>query len=262
MVGEKLITKDEAIMRVSPDQLDQLLHPMIDPRAVKTTKALTKGLNASPGAACGQIVYTADEAEEWVNNGKKVILVRKETSPEDITGMVVSEGILTSTGGMTSHAAVVARGMGTPCVSGASEVVFKDSDVIIAGKTYSKGDFITIDGSTGCVYDGQLPLISPEISGELTTFLGWCDEVRNGSVRKTATGTLEGFSVRANADQPIDAKNAFDFGAEGIGLCRTEHMFFDKDKLIHFRAMIASDTSEQRRAALKNILPLQKNDFT
>ena len=261
MVEEKLITKEEALLRVSPDQLDQLLHPMINPKTVKSVEALTKGLNASPGAACGQIVYTADEADAWVQQGKKVILVRKETSPEDITGMVVSEGILTSTGGMTSHAAVVARGLGTPCVCGASEVVFVDNKVKIGNKTFKKGDFITIDGSTGFVYDGKLDLIDPEISAELNTFLGWCDEIRNSSVRKIGGTKIQGFSVRANADQPNDAKNAFEFGAEGIGLCRTEHMFFDKDKLIHFRAMIASDTQEQRKDALKNILPLQKKDF-
>ena len=261
MVEEKLITKEEALLRVSPDQLDQLLHPMINPKTIKSVEALTKGLNASPGAACGQIVYTADEADAWVQQGKKVILVRKETSPEDITGMVVSEGILTSTGGMTSHAAVVARGLGTPCVCGASEVVFVDNKVKIGNKTFKKGDFITIDGSTGFVYDGKLDLIDPEISAELNTFLGWCDEIRNSSVRKIDGKKIEGFSVRANADQPNDAKNAFNFGAEGIGLCRTEHMFFDKDKLIHFRAMIASDTQEQRKDALKNILPLQKKDF-
>lgn len=262
MVEEKLIDKKTAVMRVSPDQLDQLLHPRIDPKAVKETKPLTKGLNASPGAACGQIVYTADEADSWVQKGHKVILVRKETSPEDITGMVVSEGILTSTGGMTSHAAVVARGMGTPCVCGASEVLFSNGEVFINGKSFQRGDFITIDGSSGCVYEGQLPLIDSEISDRLHTFLDWCDEIRNASVRTNTGGkAIEGFSVRANADQPSDAKHAFDFGAEGIGLCRTEHMFFDRDKLIHFRAMIASDTQEQRREALAGILPLQKKDF-
>ena len=261
MVAEKLITKEEAVMRVSADHLDQLLHPMIDPKVAKRTTALTKGLNASPGAGCGQIVYTADEAEAWVKDGKKVILVRKETSPEDISGMVVAEGILTSTGGMTSHAAVVARGMGTPCVSGASEVSFIDGKVQIAGKTFNKGDFITIDGSTGYVYEGPLALIDPEFSDNLKTFLGWCDEFRASSERKMASSVLKGFDVRANADQPIDAQHAFEFGAAGIGLCRTEHMFFDRDKLIHFRAMIASDTAEQRKAALANILPLQKKDF-
>ncbi len=257
MVGEKLITKNEAVMRVTPDQLDQLLHPMIAPKAVKTAKPLTKGLNASPGAACGQIVYTADEAEMWVQEGKKVILVRNDTSPEDIAGMVVSEGILTSTGGMTSHAAVVARGMGTPCVCGAHEVVFSGKNVVIGGKKYAKGDFITVDGTTGFVYDGALELTDPKFSKELHTFLGWCDDIRNSSVR----GQISGFKVRANADQPMDAKHAFEFGAEGIGLCRTEHMFFERDKLIHFRAMIASDTAEQRKAALRKILPLQKKDF-
>ena len=262
MVEEKLIDKKTAVTRVSPDQLDQLLHPRIDPAAIKNTKPLTKGLNASPGAACGQIVYTADEADSWVQKGHKVILVRKDTSPEDITGMVVSEGILTATGGMTSHAAVVARGMGTPCVCGASEVLFSNGEVFINGKAFERGDFITIDGSTGCVYEGQLPLIDSEISDRLNTFLTWCDEIRTASVRTNTGGkAIKGFSVRANADQPSDAKHAFDFGAEGIGLCRTEHMFFDRDKLIHFRAMIASDTQEQRREALANILPLQKKDF-
>ena len=189
-------------------------------------------------------------------------MVRKDTSPEDITGMVVSEGILTATGGMTSHAAVVARGMGTPCVCGASEVLFSNGEVFINGKAFERGDFITIDGSTGCVYEGQLPLIDSEISDRLNTFLTWCDEIRTASVRTNTGGkAIKGFSVRANADQPSDAKHAFDFGAEGIGLCRTEHMFFDRDKLIHFRAMIASDTQEQRREALANILPLQKKDF-
>lgn len=257
MAGEKLISKKEAVMRVEPQQLDQLLHPMIDPAAAKKAVPLTKALNASPGAACGCIVYTAEEAEAEAQQGKKVILVRKETSPEDITGMAAAEGILTATGGMTSHAAVVARGMGAPCVCGASEVVFDGERVYIGGKSYTRGDWITIDGTTGCVYDGQLPLISPEISGELETFLFWCDEIRNLSCR----GEQTGFRVRANADQPEDAERAFRFGADGIGLCRTEHMFFDKSKLIHFRAMIASDTAEQRKAALNNILGLQQKDF-
>ncbi len=262
MVGEGLIDKKTAINRVEPDQIDQLLHPMIDPAVVKTTTPLTKGLNASPGAACGQIVYTADEAEACVAKGQKVMLVRKETSPEDIAGMVVAEGILTSTGGMTSHAAVVARGMGTPCVCGASEVLFEGDKVNINGNVFNKGDYISIDGSTGCVYEGQMPLIEAKISDDLLTFLSWCDEVRNAAVRTNTSGdTITGFKIRANADQPQDAKQAFTFGAEGIGLCRTEHMFFDRDKLIHFRAMIASDTEEQRRNALANILPLQKKDF-
>ncbi len=257
MVGEKLITKEEAVMRVSPDQLDQLLHPMIDPKAVKTQKALCKGLNASPGAGCGQIVTTAEEAAEWVKNGKKVVLVRKETSPEDIIGMNVAEAILTSTGGMTSHAAVVARGMGRACVCGCSDVVVSGNNITIAGKKFKKGDFITVDGTTGNVYEGSLTLVQPKFSTELKTFLSWCDTIRNSAVR----GKIKGFKVRANADQPVDAKVAFDFGAEGIGLCRTEHMFFAEDKIIHFRAMIASDTTEQRKEYLKKILLLQKKDF-
>ena len=242
---------------MSAAHIDQLLHPMIDADALKKARQLTKGLNASPGAACGQIVYTADEAEQWVREGKKVILVRKETSPEDISGMACSEGILTSTGGMTSHAAVVARGMGTPCVCGAQEVVVKGREVTIGERTFKEGDFITIDGSTGCVYEGELPLKEAAISPELNVFLGWCDEVCEGSQR----GSLKGFNVRANADQPVDAAQAFTFGAKGIGLCRTEHMFFDRDKLIHFRAMIVSDTVEQRKRALASILPLQQKDF-
>ncbi|MBO5123703.1 MAG: pyruvate, phosphate dikinase [Spirochaetaceae bacterium] len=257
MVEEGLITREEAVLRVSAAHIDQLLHPMIDAAALKSAQQLTKGLNASPGAACGQIVYTADEAEQWVKAGKKVILVRKETSPEDISGMACSEGILTSTGGMTSHAAVVARGMGTPCVCGAQEVVVSGKSVTIGSTTFKEGDFITIDGSTGCVYAGELPLKEAGISAELSTFLGWCDEICGASQR----GSLKGFNVRANADQPADAAQAFTFGAKGIGLCRTEHMFFDRDKLIHFRAMIVSDTVEQRKRALASILPLQQKDF-
>ncbi|MBR2362913.1 MAG: pyruvate, phosphate dikinase [Spirochaetaceae bacterium] len=257
MVEEGLITREEAVLRVSAAHIDQLLHPMIDAAALKSAQQLTKGLNASPGAACGQIVYTADEAEQWVREGKKVILVRKETSPEDISGMACSEGILTSTGGMTSHAAVVARGMGTPCVCGAQEVVVKGREVTIGSTTFKEGDFITIDGSTGCVYAGELPLKEAGISPELNVFLGWCDEICGASQR----GSLKGFNVRANADQPADAAQAFTFGAKGIGLCRTEHMFFDREKLIHFRAMIVSDTVEQRKRALASILPLQQKDF-
>ena len=257
MVEEGLITREEAVLRVSAAHIDQLLHPMIDAAALKSAQQLTKGLNASPGAACGQIVYTADEAEQWVKAGKKVILVRKETSPEDISGMACSEGILTSTGGMTSHAAVVARGMGTPCVCGAQEVVVKGREVTIGERTFKEGDFITIDGSTGCVYAGELPLKEAGISPELNVFLGWCDEICGASQR----GSLKGFNVRANADQPADAAQAFTFGAKGIGLCRTEHMFFDREKLIHFRAMIVSDTVEQRKRALASILPLQQKDF-
>jgi pyruvate,orthophosphate dikinase len=257
MVAEKLITKEEAVMRVSPAHLDQLLHPMIDPKALKGAKSLTKGLNASPGAATGRIVFSAQEAEEWHGRGEKVLLVRKDTSPEDIGGMVVSQGILTSTGGMTSHAAVVARGMGTPCVAGAKGVSVQGKKVVVGAKTFKEGDWLSIDGSTGDVYDGRLPLVVPKISRDMSVFLSWCDEIRAASAR----GDLKGFDVRTNADQPDDAKRAFEFGAQGVGLCRTEHMFFDKEKLIHFRAMIVADTAEERKAALKKILPLQKKDF-
>ncbi len=257
MVAEKLITKEEAILRVSPDHIDQMLHPAIDPKAAKAAKALAKGLNASPGAACGQVVFSAADAEAWAKDGKKIVLVRKDTSPEDIGGMVVSEGILTATGGMTSHAAVVARGMGTPCVSGAQALSIVGKVATIAGVKFKEGDWITIDGSTGQIFQGQLPLVAAKIGKELETFLKWADEVREGSAR----GALKGFNVRTNADTPADAKRAFEFGAQGIGLCRTEHMFFDKEKLIHFRAMIVAETEEKRKEALKKILPLQKKDF-
>jgi pyruvate,orthophosphate dikinase len=257
MVNEGLIDKNTAIMRVTPGHLDQILHPMIDFKAQKQAKALTKGLNASPGAAAGRIVFNAKDAENWHAKGEKVLLVRKDTSPEDIGGMVVSQGILTSTGGMTSHAAVVARGMGTPCVAGAKGVIVQGNIVDIGGKEYKEGDWITIDGTSGEVYEGRLPLVAPEISDNMNTFLKWCDEVRAGAVR----GKIKGFAVRTNADQPEDAKRAFDFGAQGIGLCRTEHMFFHKDKLIHFRAMIVADTEEERKKELKKILPLQQKDF-
>jgi pyruvate,orthophosphate dikinase len=257
MVAEGLIDKNTAIMRVTPAHLDQLLHPMIDSSALKQAKSLTKGLNASPGAAAGRIVYNAKDAENWHARGEKVLLVRKDTSPEDIGGMVASQGILTSTGGMTSHAAVVARGMGTPCVAGAKGVVVQGDTVTIGGKTFKEGDWITIDGSSGEVYEGKLPLVAASISKDMNKFLGWCDDVRNKSVR----GKIKGFQVRTNADQPEDAKRAFDFGAQGVGLCRTEHMFFDKEKLIHFRAMIVAETEEERKAQLKKILPLQQKDF-
>ncbi|GHV71634.1 pyruvate, phosphate dikinase [Spirochaetia bacterium] len=257
MVAEKLIDKNTAVLRVSPAHLDQLLHPMVDPAALNAAVSLTSGLNASPGAGTGRIVFSAKDAEAWHARGEKVLLVRKDTSPEDIGGMVVSQGILTSTGGMTSHAAVVARGMGTPCVSGAKGVSVQGSTVTIGSKTFKEGDWITVDGSTGDVYEGQLPLVVPEISKDMKMFLSWCDEIRAASVR----GKLKGFEVRTNADQPEDAKRAFDFGAQGVGLCRTEHMFFDKAKLIHFRAMIVAETEAERKEALKKILPLQQNDF-
>ncbi|MCL2265950.1 MAG: pyruvate, phosphate dikinase [Treponema sp.] len=258
MVAEGLIDKNTAILRVTPGHLDQLLHPMIDTKAQKQVKALTKGLNASPGAATGRIVFNAKDAEAWHGRGEKVLLVRKETSPEDIGGMVASQGILTSTGGMTSHAAVVARGMGTPCVAGAKSVlVHGDGSVDIGGKMYREGDWITIDGSSGEVFEGKLALVAPAISKDMNTFLKWCDEVRAASVR----GKIKGFDVRTNADQPEDSKRAFDFGAQGIGLCRTEHMFFEKEKLVHFRAMIVSENEEDRKEMLKKILPLQQKDF-
>ncbi|OHD22082.1 MAG: pyruvate, phosphate dikinase [Spirochaetes bacterium GWB1_59_5] len=257
MVAEKLITKDESILRVSPDHIDQMLHPAIDPKAVKAAKPFAKGLNASPGAACGQVVFSAAEAEAWALTGKKVLLVRKDTSPEDIGGMVVAEGILTATGGMTSHAAVVARGMGTPCVSGAQALSIVGKIATVAGIKFKEGDWMTIDGSTGAIYQGQMPLVAAKIGKELETFLSWADAVREGSVR----GAIKGFNVRTNADTPADAKRAFDFGAQGVGLCRTEHMFFDKEKLIHFRAMIVADSEKVRKEALKKILPLQKKDF-
>jgi pyruvate,orthophosphate dikinase len=257
MVAEKLIDKYEAVLRVSPSHLDQLLHPMIDPKALKSAKSLTKGLNASPGAATGRIVFSAREAEDWHGRGERVLLVRRDTSPEDIGGMVVSQGILTSTGGMTSHAAVVARGMGTPCVAGAKGVSVQGRKVLIGGKTFKEGEWITIDGSTGEVYGGSLPLVAPNISKDMSVFLSWCDDIRASSIRNG----IKGFEVRTNADQPEDAKRAFAFGAQGVGLCRTEHMFFEKEKLIHFRAMIVADTVEERKAALRKILPLQKKDF-
>ena len=263
MVAEKLITKDMAINRVEPQHVDQLLHPTFNKAELAKGIKIASGLNASPGAACGQIVFTAAAAEEWAKAGKKVLLVRKETSPDDIAGMVAAEGILTATGGRTSHAAVVARGMGTPCVCGVEAIKILDAKTIsVDGKKYKEGDFLSIDGSTGAVYAGQIATEDAKLSKELDTFLGWCDEVRNNSVRTPAVGAkIKGFGVRANGDQPVDAENAFKFGAEGIGLCRTEHMFFDPAKLPYFQAMIACDTKEMREKALKDILPLQKKDF-
>ncbi len=263
MVQEGLISKEDALLRVQPEQLNQLLHPALDPKAIKTLEPIASALNASPGAGCGQIVFTAEEAEAQAKVGMKVILVRKETSPEDIAGMAVAQGILTSTGGRTSHAAVVARGMGTPCVCGCEAVTFPGGDAVVIGaKTFKKGDFITIDGSTGKVYEGKVPVVPASISGNLETFLGWADEIRAASVRKTASGhTVKGFGVRANGDTPQNAKDAFRFGAEGIGLCRTEHMFFDEPKLTSFQKMIVSETTAERKANLAEILPLQQKDF-
>ena len=262
MVAEKLITKEQALLRVKPDQLDQLLHPQFDAKALKAAKALAEGLNASPGAGCGQIVFTAEEAVEMDKAGKKVILVRKETSPDDIAGMYVAQGILTSTGGRTSHAAVVARGMGTPCVCGCAAVVFSGKDAVtIGGKSFKKGDFISIDGSTGKVYGETIPVTPANVSGDLETFLGWADEIRAKSKRVTPSGkTVKGFDVLANAEQN-EAPIAFRFGAAGIGLCRTEHMFFEEPKLTSFQKMIISDTTEERKENLKAILPYQEKDF-
>ncbi len=260
MVKEGLITKEEAIARVTPAQLDQLLHPMIDPNAKAKMIPLARGLNASPGAATGQIVFTADEAEKWAKEGKTVLLVRKETSPEDIGGMNVAEGILTSTGGMTSHAAVVARGMGKPCIAGCKDVVITGKQAQIKKRNFSEGDWLTIDGTTGEVYDGQVKLIKAGITGEFAEFLIWADEIRHEAVRSTIK--QKGFLVRTNADLPRDAKVAREFGAEGIGLCRTEHMFFDEGKLEIFQEMIVADDIATRKEVLKKLLPLQKKDFT
>jgi pyruvate,orthophosphate dikinase len=248
MCEEGLIDRNEAVKRVEPAQLDQLLHPMIDPKAKK--EVLGKGLPASPGAASGQIVFTADEAEEWAKAGKKIVLVRIETSPEDIGGMHVSEGILTTRGGMTSHAAVVARGMGTPCVAGAGELrVDYAAKSLTAGNVVLKeGDWITLDGSTGQVLKGEVPKIQPELTGNFGKLMAWADEIR----------TLK---VRANAETPLDASTARNFGCEGIGLCRTEHMFFDPQRIIHVREMILAETVEKRRTALDKLLPYQRQDF-
>ena len=260
MTAEGLITREEAIGRVTPGQLDQLLHPMIDPAGREQVTALASGLNASPGAATGQVVFTADAAEEWAQQGKRVLLVRRETSPEDIGGMHAAQGILTSTGGMTSHAAVVARGMGTPCVAGCKEVVISGGAATIDGVPVREGQWLTIDGSTGEVFDGELPLITPKVTGTLAEFLAWTDGVRAGASREGIAG--RGFGIRTNADLPRDARVAREFGAEGIGLCRTEHMFFDEGKLEIFQEMIVAEDAAARRAALDRLLPLQRDDFT
>ena len=260
LVHEGLRTKEEAMELVTGDQLDQLLHPMIAPSTKKTLNAVAVGLNASPGAAVGRVVFNADVAETWAARGEKVVLVRKETSPEDIGGMHVAEGILTSTGGMTSHAAVVARGMGTPCVAGCKAVVIDEKSGVftVSGTDYKEGDFITLDGSDGEVYAGAVDLVEPELSGELNELLSWADEIRHSARRD---GVADGFMVRTNADTPEDARAAVEFGAEGIGLCRTEHMFFDEAKLKSFRRMIVADSLDERKAALEPILELQTEDF-
>ncbi|SCY89840.1 pyruvate, phosphate dikinase [Microvirga guangxiensis] len=248
LASEGLITQEEAITRVEPAALDQLLHPTIDPKAER--KILASGLPASPGAASGEIVFNSDDAEAAKKAGRKVILVRVETSPEDIHGMHAAEGILTTRGGMTSHAAVVARGMGKPCVSGAGSirVDYAKQTMTVAGQTLNKGDVLTIDGSNGQVLLGQVKMLEPELSGEFATLMGWADKVRH-------------MKVRANAETPLDAKTARTFGAEGIGLCRTEHMFFEGDRIVAVREMILSDDEAGRRAALSKLLPMQRKDF-
>ena len=250
LVNEGLLTKEEALMKVEPKQLDQLLHPAFDQKALKAAKPLGKGLPASPGAAAGKVCFTAEDAKNLGATGERVILVRLETSPEDIEGMVAAQGILTVRGGMTSHAAVVARGMGTCCVSGCEEIRMNEAakEFTLGGKTIKEGEYISLDGSTGNIYGEDLPTVDPEISGDFNVFMAWADEKR---VMK----------VRTNADTPHDARAAIEFGAEGIGLTRTEHMFFEGDRIMKFRKMILSETVEERVAALAGIEPFQKEDF-
>ncbi len=251
MVEEGLIDKETAVTRLEPQQIDQLLHPMFEAEELKKAKEVAKGLPASPGAASGHIYFTAEEAINAADKGEKVILVRAETSPEDLAGMVAAEGILTARGGMTSHAAVVARGMGKCCVAGCSEakVVEEDKEVTFdSGAIYKEGDLISIDGSTGSVYDGAIRTVEPEVSGDFATLMGWADEIRT-------------MKVRANADNPRDAKQAVDFGCEGIGLCRTEHMFFEEERIPAIRRMIVADSTEERKEALDIIRPFQQGDF-
>ena len=250
MVEEGLIDKETAILRIEPDQINQLLHPTFDSAELATATAVAKGLPASPGAACGEIVFSADDAAEAAALGKKVVLVREETSPEDLAGMVAAQGILTARGGMTSHAAVVARGMGKCCVAGCSEVTVHESSkkMVVNGKEYHEGDVISINGTDGSVYDVAIKTVSPELSGDFGTIMKWADDVRN-------------LGVRANADNPRDARQALEFGAEGIGLCRTEHMFFEDERIPKIRRMILADSESERREALAGLLPYQKGDF-
>ena len=250
LVDEGMRTEEEAVAMIDPRNLDTLLHPQFDAAALKAATPLGKGLGASPGAACGKIVFTAEDAEEWNERGEKVVLVRLETSPGDITGMKASQGILTVRGGMTSHAAVVARGMGTCCVSGCTAIDMDEENkkFTLAGKEFHEGDYISIDGSTGNIYEGIIPTVDATIAGTFGRIMGWADKYR----------TLK---VRTNADTPADAKKARELGAEGIGLCRTEHMFFEEDRIAAFREMICSDTVEEREAALDKILPYQQSDF-
>ncbi|MBR4093276.1 MAG: pyruvate, phosphate dikinase [Oscillospiraceae bacterium] len=250
LVDEGMRTEQEAVLMIDPRNLDTLLHPQFDAKALKSATPMGKGLGASPGAACGKIVFTAEDAETWNAKGEKVVLVRLETSPEDITGMKASQGILTVRGGMTSHAAVVARGMGTCCVSGCGDIKMDEENkkFTLAGKTFTEGDYISIDGSTGNIYDGVIPTVDATIAGEFGRIMAWADKYRV-------------LKVRTNADTPTDAKKARELGAEGIGLCRTEHMFFEADRIAAFREMICSDTVEEREAALAKIEPIQQADF-
>ena len=250
LVDEGMRTEEEAVAMIDPRNLDTLLHPQFDAAALKAATPMGKGLGASPGAACGKIVFTADDAVAWNERGEKVVLVRLETSPEDITGMKAAQGILTVRGGMTSHAAVVARGMGTCCVSGCGDIKMDEENkkFTLAGKEFHEGDAISIDGTTGNIYDGIIPTVDATIAGEFGRIMDWADKFR----------TLK---VRTNADTPTDAKKARELGAEGIGLCRTEHMFFEEDRIAAFREMICSDTVEEREAALEKILPYQQGDF-
>ena len=250
LVDEGHKTEEEAVAMIDPRNLDTLLHPQFDAAALKAATPMGKGLGASPGAACGKVVFTADDAEAWAARGEKVVLVRLETSPEDITGMKSAQGILTVRGGMTSHAAVVARGMGTCCVSGCGDITMDEANkkFTLAGKEFHEGDSISLDGSTGAIYDGIIPTVDATIAGEFGRIMGWADKYRT-------------MKVRTNADTPADAKKARELGAEGIGLCRTEHMFFEEDRIAAFREMICSDTVEEREAALDKILPYQQGDF-
>ena len=250
LVDEGMRTEKEAVAMIDPRNLDTLLHPQFDVKALKAAEPVGKALGASPGAACGKIVFTADDAKEWAARGEKVVLVRLETSPEDIEGMKASQGILTVRGGMTSHAAVVARGMGTCCVSGCGDIAMDEANkkFTLAGKEYHEGDYISIDGSTGNIYDGIIPTVDATIAGEFGRIMAWADKYRT-------------MKVRTNADTPEDAKKARELGAEGIGLCRTEHMFFGGNRIDAFREMICSDTVEEREAALAKILPMQQSDF-
>ena len=250
LVDEGMRTEQEAVLMIDPRNLDTLLHPQFDAKALKAATPIGKGLGASPGAACGKVVFTADDAVAWKEKGEKVVLVRLETSPEDITGMKAAQGILTVRGGMTSHAAVVARGMGTCCVSGCGDIKMDEENkkFVLAGKTYNEGDCISIDGTTGNIYDGLIPTVDATIAGEFGRIMAWADKYRR-------------LKVRTNADTPADAKKARELGAEGIGLCRTEHMFFEAERIAAFREMICSDTVEAREAALDKILPYQQSDF-